>query len=189
MAASRSRTTIVVGVDGSPSSLEALRWAADQAELTGGELHAVTSWHMPTTYGWIPPVADFDWAGNARTTLEQAIKGAVDEDRAASVRRHVVEGPAPRVLLHAAADADLLVVGSRGYGEFAGMLLGSVAQHVVAHAPCPVLVLRSAAGTRDPPSTLVRTSDRRTAAGSAPPDADPRWHTHIAATDGTEGHD
>jgi nucleotide-binding universal stress UspA family protein len=99
---------------------------------------------MPTTYGWIPNVADFDWAGNARTTLEQAIKGALDDDRAALVRRHVVEGPAPRVLLHAAEDADLLVVGSRGHGEFAGMLLGSVAQHVVTHAWCPVLVVRTA---------------------------------------------
>jgi nucleotide-binding universal stress UspA family protein len=144
---------IVVGVDGSPSSLEALRWAADQAELTGAELHAVTSWHMPTTYGWIPAVADFDWAANARTTLEQAIKGVLEESRSAVVRRHVVEGPAPRVLLHAAADADLLVVGSRGHGEFAGMLLGSVAQHVVAHAPCPVLVVRTPDATQHPTGT------------------------------------
>jgi nucleotide-binding universal stress UspA family protein len=150
MATSRSRSTIVVGVDGSPSSLKALRWAADQAELSGAELHAVTSWHMPTTYGWIPAVADFDWAANARTTLEQAIKDALDEDRGASVRRHVVEGPAPRVLLHAAADADLLVVGSRGHGEFAGMLIGSVAQHVIAHATCPVLVVRTAGATEAP---------------------------------------
>lgn len=143
MTPARSRTRIVVGVDGSPSSVAALRWASDQAELTGGELHAITSWHLPTTYGWIPAVADFDWAANARTTLEQAIKGPLDEGRGASVRRHILEGPAPRVLLNAAADADLLVVGSRGHGEFAGMLLGSVAQHVVTHAACPVLVVRT----------------------------------------------
>lgn len=151
MAASSARTTIVVGVDGSPSSVEALRWSAGQAELTGGELRAVTSWHLPTTYGWIPAVADFDWAANARTTLDRAIKDALDDSRAARVQRHVLEGPAARVLLRAAADADLLVVGSRGHGEFAGMLLGSVAQHVVAHAPCPVLVVRTAAPTHEPP--------------------------------------
>lgn len=145
MARSRRRTTIVVGVDGSPSSVEALRWAARQAELTGAELEAITSWRLPTTYGWIPAVADFDWAGNARTVLDAAVKDALDDDAAATIRRRVIEGPAPRVLLHAAADAELVVVGSRGHGEFAGMLLGSVAQHVVAHAPCPVLVVRTAA--------------------------------------------
>jgi nucleotide-binding universal stress UspA family protein len=143
MTSASTRSRIVVGVDGSPSSVRALRWAAGQAELTGGELHAVTAWSMPTLYGWIPPVADFDWAGNARTALDKAIKEALDDTRAGLVRRHVVEGSAARALLSAAADADLLVVGSRGHGEFAGMLLGSVAQHVVAHAPCPVLVVRT----------------------------------------------
>jgi nucleotide-binding universal stress UspA family protein len=151
MASHGTRSTIVVGVDGSPSSMQALRWAARQAELTGGELHAVTAWRLPTTYGWIPPVADYDWAGNARTILDRAIKEALDETGTGRVRRHVVEGPAARVLLQAAGDAELLVVGSRGHGEFAGMLLGSVAQHVLAHAPCPVLVVRTTAATEDLP--------------------------------------
>jgi nucleotide-binding universal stress UspA family protein len=141
---------IVVGVDGSPSSVQALRWAARQAELTGAELHAVTAWHMPTTYGWIPPVADIDWVGNARACLGDAIRDALEDTRAGHVRRHVVEGSPVRALLSVAADADLLVVGSRGHGEFAGMLLGSVAQHVVAHGPCPVLVVRTAAGAGGP---------------------------------------
>jgi nucleotide-binding universal stress UspA family protein len=157
MAPPRRHTRIVVGVDGSPSSVDALRWAADQAELTGAELHAITSWHLPTTYGWIPSVADFDWAGNARTTLDHAIKDALDGNRAALVRQHVLEGPATRVLLHAAADADLLVVGSRGHGEFAGMLLGSVAQHVVAHANCPVLVVRTRAASHESARTSGET--------------------------------
>jgi nucleotide-binding universal stress UspA family protein len=145
-----TRGKIVVGVDGSPSSVLALRWAARQAELTGGDVHAVTVWHMPTTYGWIPPVADIDWAGNARTTLGDAMKQALDDIRPEHVRRHVVEGHPVRALLAAAADADLLVVGSRGHGEFTGMLLGSVAQHVVAHAPCPVLVVPPAAAAEEP---------------------------------------
>lgn len=153
----RRHTRIVVGVDGSPSSVEALRWAAHQAELTGAELHAVTSWHLPTTYGWIPSVADFDWAGNARTTLDHAIKDALDGSRAALVHKHVLEGHASRVLLDASADAGLLVVGSRGHGEFAGMLLGSVAQHVVTHANCPVLVVRTPTASHESTGTSGET--------------------------------
>jgi nucleotide-binding universal stress UspA family protein len=88
----RTRGTIVVGVDGSPSSVQALRWAARQAQLTGGEVPAVTVWHMPTTYGWILPVAEIDWAGNARTTLGDALKKALDDTPTEHLRRHVVEG-------------------------------------------------------------------------------------------------
>jgi nucleotide-binding universal stress UspA family protein len=145
MASPSTRSRIVVGVDGSPSSRQALRWAARQAELTGAELHAVTAWRLPTTYGWIPSVADFDWAGNARRTLDGAIKDSLEDTRAASIRRDVVDDHPAAALLHAAADADLLVIGSRGRGELAGLLLGSVAQHVITHAPCPVLVVRAAA--------------------------------------------
>lgn len=141
MAEHRNRNVIVVGVDGSPSSLQALRWAATQAERTGARLRAVTVWHMPTTYGWIPPVADFDWPGNARTTLEEAVKEALDPEQQARVERDVVEGHPASALARAAQGADLLVVGSRGREGFEGMLLGSVATHVLAHATCPVLVV------------------------------------------------
>ena len=142
MGGHHTRNKIVVGVDGSPSSVHALAWAARQAELTGAELHAVTAWRIPTTYGWIPSVADFDWRGHARATLDSAIKEALDDARAEHVRRDVEQGHATHALLRMAEDADLLVVGSRGHGEFAGMLLGSVAQHVVTHARCPVVVIR-----------------------------------------------
>jgi nucleotide-binding universal stress UspA family protein len=142
----QARGRIVVGVDGSPASREALRWAARQAELTGAELHAVTTWHIPTTYGWIPSIADYDWAGQARTVQDRAIRETLDGPRGERVRRNVVEGSPARALLRCAAGADLLIVGSRGHGEFSGALLGSVAQHVVAHAPCPVLVVRTAGG-------------------------------------------
>jgi nucleotide-binding universal stress UspA family protein len=161
MVSPSNRGKIVVGVDGSPSSVQALRWAARQAQLTGGELHAVTAWRIPTTYGWIPPIADLDWPGNARTALDHAIKEAVDDTQAGLVRRHVIQGHAARALLHAAADADLLVVGSRGHGEFTGMLLGSVAQHVLTHAPCPVLVVRTAAASEELIHQPLDTTDRR----------------------------
>jgi nucleotide-binding universal stress UspA family protein len=132
---------IVVGVDGSASSAEALRWAAGQARLTGAELHAVMSWELPTSYAWGPVMDDTDWEGDTRAALEQAITETLDEADAQRVQRHVVRGHPALALLDASEGADLLVVGSRGHGGFAGMLLGSVSQHVIAHATCPVLVI------------------------------------------------
>jgi nucleotide-binding universal stress UspA family protein len=132
---------IVVGVDGSPASLEALRWADRQASLTGAVVEAVTAWHLPATYGGYPIVAQADWESDAQSIQETAVKEAFGDDAATLVRR-VAQGHPVRVLLDAAADADLLVVGSRGHGGFTGLLLGSVSEHVVAHAPCAVVVVR-----------------------------------------------
>jgi nucleotide-binding universal stress UspA family protein len=107
-----SGSRIVVGVDGSPSSIGALRWAIRQAELTGADVEAVIAWHYPIAtggYGWAPTgmATSFDF------------------------------NPA-QVLLGASDGADLLVVGSRGHGGFTEALLGSVSQHCVHHARCPV---------------------------------------------------
>lgn len=135
-----SRGRIVVGVDGSPSSEQALRWAAEQARRTGEEVHAVIAWEYPANYGGAP-ISDIDWAADSRGALQKAVANAVDEADAQRVVQHVVHAHPAQALLDAAAGADLLVVGCRGYGGFAGMLLGSVSQHVVAHSPCPVVVL------------------------------------------------
>jgi nucleotide-binding universal stress UspA family protein len=136
---------IVVGVDGSPASLDALRWAVRQAELTGASVEAVTSWSYPTSYGF-PVIANVDWEQGARTVLDEAIAAVTDES-AAPVRRRVVEGHPARALADVAAGADLLVVGSRGHGGFTGLLLGSVSEYVVTHAPCPVVVIRHPAAS------------------------------------------
>jgi nucleotide-binding universal stress UspA family protein len=143
------RSKIVVGVDGSRSSGQALRWAARQAGLTGGEVHAVTTWHLPGTSGWDTVLDDVDWADNARQTLATALQEALTPAEVQRIHRHVVQGHPARVLVDSAADADLLVVGSRGHGGFTGMLLGSVSLHVIAHAACPVLIVH---GDRLPPS-------------------------------------
>ncbi|MEU8836564.1 universal stress protein [Streptomyces sp900116325] len=133
---------IVVGVDGSEVSKEALRWAARHAERTGAVLRVVTAWRLPPTYGYLPDYSDVDFAAGARETLDSAINAVLGPTPQLSVDARVEEGhPAP-VLLAAARKADLLVVGSRGHGAFAEMLLGSTAQHCVHHAPCPVLVVR-----------------------------------------------
>ncbi len=139
----RTMTTVVVGVDGSEASLDALRWAAQQAQLTGASLDVVTAWEYPTAFGWAPPIpADWNPEEEARRELAESVERALGAAPSVNVRQVVVEGhPAP-VLLAAAEHADLLVVGSRGHGAFVGMLVGSVSEHCVSHAPCPVVVVR-----------------------------------------------
>jgi nucleotide-binding universal stress UspA family protein len=143
-----NRRRIVVGVDGSPASLSALEWAVRQGALTGAVVEAVTAWHFPATYGGYPIVAPVDWHSNAQTIQDIAVKEALGDEATALVRR-VAQGHPVSVLLDAAAGAELLVVGSRGHGGFTGMLLGSISEHVVAHAPCAVVVVRSPMATGD----------------------------------------
>lgn len=139
----RTMTTIVVGVDGSEGSLDALRWAAQEAQLTGASLDVVTAWEYPTAFGWAPPIpADWNPEEEAKRDLAESVERTLGKTPAVNVRQVVVEGhPAP-VLLAAASHADLLVVGSRGHGAFVGMLVGSVSEHCVSHATCPVVVVR-----------------------------------------------
>jgi nucleotide-binding universal stress UspA family protein len=135
---------IVVGVDGSPSSLDALSWAARQADLTGSTLEAVMTWEWPTSYGWSVPVpTDFDPEEDVRHSLESALAAVRSDYPGLAIDPRVVDGhPAP-VLVEASKGADLLVVGSRGHGEFVGMLIGSVSEYCVTNGHCPVLVHRS----------------------------------------------
>lgn len=133
----------MVGVDGSSSSADALRWAAEQASLTGDELHVITAWHLAAAYGYVPVDPDFDWERDGESMLDELIDKAVPSDRRAGVHKHVIEGHPAQVLLDAADGASLLVVGSRGHGGFTGMLLGSVSHHLVSHARCPVVVVHA----------------------------------------------
>lgn len=145
---------IVVGVDGSPCSIDALRWAAHQAALTGARVDAVMSWEYPTNFGMEFGVVDVDWAQNAELALGTSLRQAFGP-RVEAVTGRVVRGRPGEVLVAAAAGAQLVVVGSRGHGAMAGMLLGSVSEYVTAHAPCPVLVIRHAAGLiHDVPATV-----------------------------------
>ncbi len=137
---SRCYGRIVVGVDGSPASIDALRWAARQAALTGASLEAITSWVMPSTTGMEFGAVECDRADNANSTLASALQEAFDGT--VPVSRRVTPGRAQDVLVGAAVRADLLVVGSRGHGALVGLLTGSVSEHVIAHAPCPVVVVR-----------------------------------------------
>ena len=135
---------IVVGVDGSESSLEALAWAARQAHFTGSTLEIITTWEWPSSYGWAVPVPnDFDPEEDVRKALESAVEKVRAEYPDVRVDPRVVSGhPAP-VLVEASKGADLLVVGSRGHGEFVGMLLGSCGEYCATNAHCPVLIFRT----------------------------------------------
>lgn len=140
---------IVVGVDGSPESLTALRWAYEEATHHSASLTVLTAWHAPTIpmmppYGSVPP-EDYESQPRreALALLERLTADLVPQSPAVDVRTSLEEGSNPaKVLIERSKEADLLVVGSRGHGGFAGMLLGSVSQHVVSHAECPVVVVR-----------------------------------------------
>ncbi|MFJ9949755.1 universal stress protein [Kitasatospora sp. NPDC091207] len=137
---------IVVGVDGSPSSRQALRWAVGHARLTGAAVDAVLCWALPTMYGRAPASVDRELGHAAEQVLARAVSAAVGDGRPAEIRETAVLGNAAEVLVERAHGADLLVVGCRGHGGFTGALLGSVGQHCVQHAPCPVVVIRGTEG-------------------------------------------
>lgn len=135
---------IVVGVDGSESSLAALAWAARQAHFTGSTLEIVMTWEWPSSYGWAVPVPDdFDPEEDVRKALESATETVRAQYPDVRVDPRVVSGhPAP-ILVEASKGADLLVVGSRGHGEFVGMLLGSCSEYCATNGHCPVLIFRA----------------------------------------------
>jgi nucleotide-binding universal stress UspA family protein len=134
---------IVAGIDGSKPSLEALRWAVRQAEVTGAVLEVLTTWEWPSSYGWAAATPeDYDPAGDAAAVLDQALAPLRDRHPGIEVVTTVRQGhPAP-ALVESSKEADLLVVGSRGHGAFAGMLIGSVSAHCVTNAHCTVVVVR-----------------------------------------------
>ncbi|MGW2254699.1 universal stress protein [Kitasatospora sp. NPDC001660] len=134
---------IVVGVDGSPASVDALRWAVGQARMQGAVVEALIAWQHPVATGWTVPIEAYeDLPGIARKILDDSVTEATGSGAPAGIRTRVQEGGAVPCLLDAARGAELLVVGSRGHGGFTGALLGSVGQHCVQHAPCPVVVVR-----------------------------------------------
>ncbi|MER7696451.1 MULTISPECIES: universal stress protein [unclassified Streptomyces] len=136
---------IVVGVDGSDSSIKALHWAVRQAELTGATVEAVNSWEYPAT-SWasmMPGIPeDFDPQAMATVALTEALEEALGAEGSAAVSKIVVIGNPAQVLLDRAQGAELLVVGARGHTGLKATLLGSVSLHVTQHAPCPVTVVR-----------------------------------------------
>ncbi|MGZ4505690.1 MAG: universal stress protein [Blastococcus sp.] len=140
---------ILVGHDGSACAQEALVWAGGLAARAHLPLHVLRTWSITTAPkpgswqpGFVPPLTDYEDAVRDELTAHVA---AAAFDPAVQVTCHVVHRPPAHGLIEAAAGADMVVVGARGRGGFAGLLLGSVSDQVVHHAPCPVTVVRTGA--------------------------------------------
>jgi len=135
---------IVVGVDGSEHADRALEFAAQEAVLRDARLVIVCAWEVPTMISpsGVPPPGYFE---DLRDEAESIVQAAVA--RAAALQPRIagegkaIEGHPAAVILQEAEHADMIVVGSRGRGGFASLLLGSVTQQVVHHALCPVVVV------------------------------------------------
>lgn len=137
---------IVVGVDGSDNSRQALEWALAEARLRGAHVVAVHAWLEPASVA----IGSVVSSAGAELDVFEDVAGRTMSDLLASVdatgladpiESHVVGSTPAKAVLDAAVGADLVVVGSRGRGGFTGLLLGSVSQQVAHHAPCPVVIV------------------------------------------------
>ncbi|MBB5960445.1 nucleotide-binding universal stress UspA family protein [Saccharothrix tamanrassetensis] len=152
---------IVVGVDGSPSSRSALRWAVEEAGFRRTEVEAVLVWHVDNgmvigpisadlAAGTDPERACDDW----RAVLDDVV-AEIGAETGAEIRTVLAEGDPREVLTKASADAALLVVGTRGVGLIREVLLGSVSSYCVHHAHCPVVVIREPKPERTEPKPVL----------------------------------
>jgi nucleotide-binding universal stress UspA family protein len=143
---------IVVGVDGSSNSEQALRWSAQLAARLGARLEVVTAWEFPPSFGWAAIAPDWDPAQDMKKVVADTIVAVFGDQPPANLQVQVREGVAAKVLLDACEGAVMLVVGSRGHGGFSGLLLGSVSANVAEHASCPVLIIH---GDQAPPPVAL----------------------------------
>jgi nucleotide-binding universal stress UspA family protein len=133
---------LVVGIDSSADSARALRWALDEAVLRGAEVELVHAYPTPEIVA-LPAIVTMPTDDELRAGAEEIVRKTLAEVGGPGdvpVTTTVRPGGSARVLCEVAEGAELLVVGARGLGGFRGLLLGSVSQQVVAHAPCPVLI-------------------------------------------------
>lgn len=143
--------TVIVGVDGSPESADALRWALEQARLMQATLRVVYAWDPPNVVSLGVPPLMTDWEPLRERALEfpgDFVREVLGEVADVPVVPGMVRGRPAQVLCDASADADLLVLGSRGLGGLKGMVLGSCGHHCAAHAQCPVVIVHHAKGRR-----------------------------------------
>ncbi len=134
---------VIVGFDGSRDSRAAAELAAEEATLRDAELEVIMTWDWPVAYARTPMLHESDPVGETRKEFETEVDGLREHHPAIVITSVFTHGHPVPTLVEASKDADLLVVGSRGHGEFVGMVLGSVSQHCAAQAHCPVLIYRS----------------------------------------------
>jgi nucleotide-binding universal stress UspA family protein len=158
-----SKQRIVVGVDGSPESRDALLWAAEQARAVGGSLRVVYAWSPPSVVALdLPPMIDWGpFREQAKEFPGAFAREVLGDAPDIEVVPATVLGTAAQVLVDASEKADLLVVGSRGLGGLKGMLLGSVGHHCAAHARCPVVIVHRPTGPKRRPVRREALTARR----------------------------
>jgi nucleotide-binding universal stress UspA family protein len=153
--AGTGRRRVVVGVDGSDPSKQALRWGAQLAASLGAQIEAVQVWRYPYGFEFAYVGPTFELGSDTEKALTETVDEVFGSDRPIDMRLTVVEGGAATVLLRESKGAAMVVVGSRGHGGFAGLLLGSVSAKVAEHADCPVLVVH---GDGSPAQAMEATS-------------------------------
>jgi nucleotide-binding universal stress UspA family protein len=136
-------TRIVVGYDGSPDSTSALEWAVHESEAKGDRLELIATWHWPVGIGWPGIVTGYDPGDDVQETLDKTLSDLRTSHPDIDATARIVQGSPADTLVEASRGARLLVLGTRGHGELAGLLIGSVSQYCAAHAYCPVIVVRS----------------------------------------------
>ncbi|MCZ9881774.1 universal stress protein [Arthrobacter sp. B2a2-09] len=143
MVGEASTARIVVGVDGSEASVEALRQAQSLAVPLGAQVMAVAYWEFPQVYGGYVAMGIDDFEEGAGQVLKESLEKVFGPELPDNVVSRVVRGHARESLIEASREADMIVLGRRGHGGFGGLLLGSVSSACVAHAHCPVLVVHA----------------------------------------------
>lgn len=144
MTDSSNSPSVVVGVDGSPSSVEALRWSMRYAKLVAAELHVVSAWENPLPgFAFGLSIAS-DFERDTIRKLDATMTKVFGEDSPVGVSKAVVRGHPEPILIEASRTADLLVIGDRGRGGFASLLLGSVSESCARGAHCSVIIVRAA---------------------------------------------
>lgn len=173
---------VIVGVDGSPESRAALRWAGAVSAAGGMTLRLLTAWEYPAStglpFGLTQPRPADEMDGEALDRARRALQEELGSEASAGVAVDVGRGPAASVLIERAVrrEAAMLVVGARGLGGFDGLLLGSVSQQCAEHAPCPVVVVRGEPGrAANVPRTIIAGVD-----GSATSTSALRWAAQLA---------
>jgi nucleotide-binding universal stress UspA family protein len=137
---------VICGVDGSEGSVRALGFALEEARLRGWSLTVVSIWESPYLYGYKetppPAVSDAALADAARKHLDMALEETEASSYAdVNLEARTAQGSPSELLCEMSADADLLVLGARGHGGFAGLLLGSVSTQCAHHSRCPVVIV------------------------------------------------
>ena len=138
-----STGTIVVGVDGSEASIEALKRAQNLAVPLGAQVIATAYWEFPQVYGGYVAMGIDGFEESTGQILKESLEKAFGPDVPENVVSRLVRGHTRESLIEASRDADMIVVGRRGHGGFGGLLVGSVSSACVAHALCPVLVVHA----------------------------------------------